>query len=64
MLGCYPNSNAKPRDSHLNEKIQTPVSWTFDKHICGLTYIDTSVHTNKDKHSNKQQRQLYTSANQ
>ena len=29
MLGYYPNSNAKPRGSNLNEKMETLISWTF-----------------------------------
>ena len=50
MLGYYPNSKAKPRGSNLNEKIQTLVLWTFHKHLCGHTFIYTSIHTNKSKH--------------
>ena len=53
MLGCYPNSNAKLRGRNLNEKIQALVSWTFQKHLCGLTYIDTSIYINKHKHTHK-----------
>ena len=47
MLGYYPNSNAKPRGSNLKAKVQTLVLSTFHKHLCGLTYIDTTIHTNK-----------------
>ena len=46
MLGYYPNSNAKPRGSNLKAKVQTLVLWTFRKHLCGLTYIDSTIHTN------------------
>ena len=46
MLGYYPNSNAKPRGSNLNKKIQTLISLTFHKHLCWLTYIETSKITN------------------
>ena len=46
MLGYYPNSNAKPRGSNLQAKVQSLVLWTFRKHLCGLTYIDSTIHTN------------------
>ena len=46
MLGYYPNSNAKPRGSSLKAKVQSLVLWTFRKHLCGLTYIDSTIHTN------------------
>ena len=46
MLGYYPNSNAKLRVSNLEAKVQTLVLWTFHKHLCGLTYIDLTIHTN------------------
>ena len=46
MLGYYPNSNAKPRGSNLKAKVQSLVLWTFRKHLCGLTYIDSTIHTN------------------
>ena len=46
MLGYYPNSNAKPRGSNLKAKVQTLVLWTFRKHLSGLTYIDSTMHTN------------------
>ena len=55
MLGYYPISNVKSRGSNLKEKIQTLVSWTFHKHLCGLTYIYTTIHTNKHKHTNTKQ---------
>ena len=54
MLGYYPNSNPKLRDSNLNEKIQTLISLTFHKHLCWLEYIDTSKHKNKHKHTQTQ----------
>ena len=54
MLGYNPNSNAKLRDSNLNEKIQTLISLTFHKHLCWLEYIDTSKHKNKHKHTQTQ----------
>ena len=44
MLGNYPNSDAKPRGSNLKAKMQTLVLWSFRKHLCGLTYIDTTIH--------------------
>ena len=43
MLGYYPNSNAKLRVSNLEAKVQTLVLWTFHKHLCGLTYIDSTI---------------------
>ena len=46
MLGSYTNSNAKPSGSYLKAKVQTLVLWTFHKHICGLTYIDSTLYTN------------------
>ena len=46
MLGYYPNSSAKPRGSNLKAKVQSLVLWTFRKHLCGLTYIDATIHTN------------------
>ena len=46
MLGYYPNSNAKPRGSNLKAKVQSLVLWTFRKHLCGLTYIDSTIYTN------------------
>ena len=49
MLGYYPNSNAKPTGSNLNKKIQTLISLTFNKHLCWLTYIETSKSMNKHK---------------
>ena len=49
MLEYYRSSNAKPRGSNLNEKIQTPISLTFQKRLSWLTYIDASKHTNKHK---------------
>ena len=60
MLGYYPNSNAKLRDSNLNEKIKTLISLTFHKHLCWLEYIDTSKHTNKHKHTQTQKTQIHT----
>ena len=60
MLGYYPNSNAKPRGSNLNEKIQTLISLTFHKHLCWLTYIDTTKHTNKHKHTQAQKPHIHT----
>ena len=46
MLGYYPNSNAKPKGSSLQAKVQSLVLWTFCKQLCGLTYIDSTIHTN------------------
>ena len=46
MLGYCPNSNAKLRGSNLKAKVQTLVLCTFRKHLCGLTYIDSTKHTN------------------
>ena len=46
MLGYYPNSNAKPKGSNLKAKVQTLVLWTFRKHLRGLIYIDSTIHTN------------------
>ena len=46
MLGYYPNSNVKPRGSNLKAKVPTLVLWTFHKHLCGPTYIDSIIHTN------------------
>ena len=46
MIRYYPNSNAKPRGSNLKAKVQTLVLWTFCKYLCGLTYVDTTIHTN------------------
>ena len=43
MLGYYPNSNAKPGGSNLNEKI-TLVSWTFHKYMWTYIYINTNTH--------------------
>ena len=54
MLGYYANGNAKPRGSNLKEKVQTLVSWTFHKQLCGLTYTDTTMHINKHKHTQTQ----------
>ena len=51
MLRYYLNSNAKPRGGNLKEKVQTLVLCTFHKHLCELTYIDTTTHTNKHKHT-------------
>ena len=59
MLGYYPNSNAKLRDSNLNKKIQTLISLTFRKHLCWLTYIETSKHTNKHKHTQTQKTHIH-----
>ena len=42
MLGYY----AKPRSRNLKTKVQTLVLWTFRKHLCGLTYIGSTIHTN------------------
>ena len=60
MQRYYPNNNAKPRGSNLNEKIQILISWTFHKHLCGFTYIDTSIHTNKHKHTQTHNKHTYT----
>ena len=49
MLGYYPNSNAKATASNLKRKVQTLVLWTFHKHSYGLTYIDSTIHTNIHK---------------
>ena len=46
MLRYYPNSNAKLRGSNLKAKVQALVLWTFHKHLCGLIYIDSTIHTN------------------
>ena len=46
MLGYYPNSSAKPKCSNLKAKVQTLVLWTFRKHLRGLIYIDSTIHTN------------------
>ena len=46
MLGYYPNSNAKLKGSNLKAKVQTLVLWTFRKHLPGLIYIDSTIHTN------------------
>ena len=46
MIGYYSNSNAKLRVSNLKAKVQTVVLWAFRKHLCGLTYIDSTIHTN------------------
>ena len=37
---------AKLRGTNLKAKVQTLVLWTFRNHLCGLTYIDTTIHTN------------------
>ena len=60
MLGYYPNSNAKPRGSNLNKKIQTLISLTFHKHLCWLTYIETSKSTNKHKYTQTQKTHIHT----
>ena len=46
MIGYYSNSNAKLRVSNLKAKVQTVVLWAFRKHLCGLTYIGSTIHTN------------------
>ena len=51
MLGYYSNSNVKLRGGNLKEKVQTLVSWNFHKHLCGLTYIDITIHTNRHCHT-------------
>ena len=60
MLGHYPNSNPKPRGSNLNKKIQELISLTFHKHLCWLTYIETSKRTNKHKHTQTLKTHIYT----
>ena len=60
MLGYYPNSNAKPRGSSLNEKIQTLMSLTFHKYLCWLTYVDATKDTNKHKHTQTQKTHTHT----
>ena len=37
---------AKLRGTNLKAKVQTLVLWIFRNHLCGLTYIDTTIHTN------------------
>ena len=57
MLGCYPNSNAKPRGSSLKTKVQAFVSWTFvniyvDLHILIRPYIQIYVgHNTQQSHT-------------
>ena len=61
MLRYYPNSNAKPRGSNLNKKkVQTLISLTFHKHLCRLTYIETSKSMNKHKQTQTQKTQIHT----
>ena len=42
MLGYYPNSNAKPRGSNVDN--------FYANNVCVKTYIETSMHT--DEHKN------------
>ena len=51
MLGYYPNSNAKWRGSNLKAKVQTLLLWSFHKHLCGLTYIDSTIHIQNKQHT-------------
>ena len=60
MVGCYPNNNSKPRGSQLNEKKQTLISLTFHKHLCWLTYIETSKSTSKHKHKQTPKTHIHT----
>ena len=46
MIGYYSNSNAKLRVSNLKAKVQTVLLWAFRKHLYGLTYIGSTIHTN------------------
>ena len=60
MLEYYSNSNAKPRGSNLNKKIQTLISLTFHKHLCWLTYTETSKSMNKHKYTQTQKTHIHT----
>ena len=60
MLRYYPNSNAKPKGSNLNKKIQTLISLTFHKHLCWLTYIETSKSMNKHKYTQTPKTHIHT----
>ena len=57
ILGYYPNSNAKPRGNKLKAKVQSLVLWTFCKHLCGLTYIDSTIHKIYITHNTQQSHQ-------
>ena len=68
MLGSYPNRSAKPRGSNLNEKnTNTIFQGLFISMYVDLTYIDTSIYTNKHKHTTNTQKtphsHIYTPTN-
>ena len=54
---AMPNRRVLP---YQNEKIQNLISWTFHKHLCWLTYNDTSKHTNKPKHIQTHKKHTFT----